>query len=67
MELKWKTITLNNKGNCKNICKEIFDELIKEKFDEIKELADEINHNDLIYIFLNVIRLEKDLMISLMV
>ena len=29
----------------KNIYKEIFDEIVKEKFDEIKELTDEIHHD----------------------
>ena len=33
--------------------KEIFDKLIEERFDEIKELTDEINDNDLIYYFKN--------------
>ena len=31
--------------------KEICEELVKERFDEIKKLTDEINHNDLIYYF----------------
>ena len=31
--------------------KEIFEELVKERFYEIKELTNEINQNDLIYYF----------------
>ena len=35
--------------NDKNLShKEIFDELVKERFDEIIELTNEINHDDLI-------------------
>ena len=30
---------------------EICEELVKERFDEIKKLTDEINHNDLMYYF----------------
>ena len=42
------TITSTNKDNDhKNNFKKIFGELAKERFDEIKELIDEINHNDL--------------------
>ena len=35
----------------KTIIKKIFEELVKEKFDEIKELSNEINQNELIYCF----------------
>ena len=35
----------------KIIIKKIFEELVKERFDEIKELNDEINQHDLIYYF----------------
>ena len=35
----------------KIIIKKIFEELVKEKFDEIKELTNEINQNELIYYF----------------
>ena len=42
---------LTNKGDHKSIYKEIFDKLIKERFDEIIELTNEINQNDLIYYF----------------
>ena len=45
--------TLTNKGDHKSIYKEIFDKLVKWKFDKIKELSDEINHTDLIYYFKN--------------
>ena len=41
---------LNNKdGDHKDNHKEIFEELVKERFDEIKELTNEINQNDLKY------------------
>ena len=43
---------LTNKDNHKSICKEIFDKVGKERFDEIKELTHEIDHN-LIYHFKN--------------
>ena len=42
---------VNNKDNHKDNYKEIFDEQGKEIFDEIEELAEEINHSDLIYYF----------------
>ena len=44
---------LTNKGDHKSIYKEIFDKLVKERFDEIIELTNEINPNDLIYYFKN--------------
>ena len=40
---------LTNKDDHKSVYKEVFDQLVKEKIDEIKELTDEIDHNDLIY------------------
>ena len=40
---------LTNKDDHKSIYKEIFDQLVNKNFDEIKELTDEIEHNDLIY------------------
>ena len=43
--------TLINKDDHKSIYKEIFDKLVKEKFDRIKELTYEIDHDDLIYCF----------------
>ena len=36
---------LSNKDDHKEIDKEKVDELVKEKFDEIKELSNEINHD----------------------
>ena len=42
---------LTNKDDHKSIYKEIFDKLVKEKFDETKELADEIDHYDLKILF----------------
>ena len=41
---------LTNKDDHKSIYKEIFDKLLKEKFDEIKELTYEIDHEELILI-----------------
>ena len=35
----------------KKAIKKIFEELVKERFHEIKELIDNINQNDLIYYF----------------
>ena len=53
---------LNNKDNNK----ETFEKLVREKFDEIKELIAKISHNDLIYDFKgNTVK--KDLMTSIMV
>ena len=49
---------LTNKDGHKSIYKEIFDELFKVKFDEIKELIDELDHNDLIY-YLKIIPPQK--------
>ena len=37
---------LTNKDYHKDNCKEIFEKLIKKRFDERKELTDEINHDD---------------------
>ena len=42
---------LTNKGDHKENYKEIFEKPVKERFDEIKQLTDEINHDDLIYYF----------------
>ena len=56
---------LTNKDDYKDNYKEIFEELVKGRFDEIKELTDEINQNDLTYYFKgNTAR--KDSMISIM-
>ena len=42
---------LINKDDHKNIYIETFDKLVTEKFDKIKKLTDEIDHDDLIYHF----------------
>ena len=42
---------LINKDDHKNIYIETFDKLVKEKFDKIKKLTGEIDHDDLIYHF----------------
>ena len=59
-----RLVSLTNKDDHKgNIFhKKIFEELVKERFDEIKELADEINQNDL-----KLILSEKRFMISIMI
>ena len=43
--------TLTNKDDHKINYKEIFEKIVKERFDEIKELTDKTNQNDLIYYF----------------
>ena len=40
---------LTNKDDHKSIYRELFDKLVEKKFDEIKKLTDEIDHDDLIY------------------
>ena len=45
--------TLCNKDDHKSIDKKIFDRVVIERFDEIKELTNEIDHDDLIYHFKN--------------
>ena len=45
--------TLSNKDDHKSIDKKIFDRVVIERFDEIKELTNEIDHDDLIYHFKN--------------
>ena len=47
------------------IIKIIIKKLLKNQFDEIKELTNEINQNDH-YIILKIILLDRDLMISIM-
>ena len=42
---------LTNKDDHSDNYKEIFEEWVKERFDKIKELTDEVNQNDLIYYF----------------
>ena len=59
-------MALTIKEDHKDNYKEIFEKLVKEKFDEIKELTHEINYDDLTY-YLKVILLEKYLVISIMV
>ena len=44
---------LTNNDDHNSIYKEIFNKLVKEKFDGIKELTYKIDHNDLIYYFKN--------------
>ena len=44
---------LTNKYDHKSIYKEIFDKLVKEKFDVLKEITYEIHQDDLIYYFKN--------------
>ena len=46
-----RSATLINKDCHKDNYKEIFEKLVKERFDEIKELTDEISQNDLTYYF----------------
>ena len=42
---------LTNKDDHQDNYKEIFEELVKERFDEIEELTNEINQNNFIYYF----------------
>ena len=44
---------LTNKDDHESIYKEIFDKLVKAKFDRIKELTYKIDHDDLMYYFKN--------------
>ena len=46
-----RIVVLTNEDGHKDNYKKIFEELVKERFDEIKELTHEINQNDLIYYF----------------
>ena len=48
---KRKTSGFNQLNDHKDNYKEVFEELVTERFDEIKELTDEIDHDDLIYYF----------------
>ena len=41
-----RLVALTSKDDHKDSYKEIFEELVKERFDEIKELSDKINQND---------------------
>ena len=44
-----RLVALTNKDDHKDNYKKIFEELVKERFDGIKELTDNINKNDLKY------------------
>ena len=44
-------MVLTNKDDHRENYKERFEELVKERFDEVKELTNEINQNDLTYYF----------------
>ena len=44
---------LTNKDDHKSIYKEIFDRVVKERFDEIKQLTHEIDHDSLVHYFKN--------------
>ena len=44
-------MALKNKDDHKDNCKEIFEKLVKERFDEIKELTNKIKYDDLTYYF----------------
>ena len=46
-----RLLALTNKGDHKNNHKKIFEEFVKESFDEIKELSHEVDHNGLTYYF----------------
>ena len=56
----------DNEDDHKYIYQEIFDKLVKETFDEIKELTYEIGHDDLTYCFKGTTA-QKNLIISMMV
>ena len=58
---KGRLETLNNKDDHKDNYKKISEKLLKERFDEITELTDEINKNDLKYYFKgNILRKRFD-------
>ena len=59
--------TLTYKDDHKNIYKELFEKLVKEKLNEIKQLNFEINHDNLIYYFKGDSDKRKDLIISIMI
>ena len=42
-----RLVAWTNKDDHKDNCKEIFEKLVKERFDEIKELTNKITHDDL--------------------
>ena len=51
LQIKTRLAALTNKDVHKDNYKGIFEELVKKRFDELKELTNEINHNDLTYCF----------------
>ena len=51
INLNERIVALTNKDDHENNYKIIFEELVKERFDEIKELTNEKNLHDLIYYF----------------
>ena len=57
---------LTNNGNYKDIYRELLVKLVKEKSDEVKDLAHEINHDYLKYYFF-ITLMEKDFMVSIIV
>ena len=57
-------MSLTNKGNYKDIYRELLVKLVKEKSDEAKDLAHEINHDYLKY-YSFITLLEKDFMVSI--
>ena len=46
-----RLVAWTNKDDHKDNCKEIFEKLVKERFDEVKELTNKIKHDDLTYYF----------------
>ena len=58
--LNERLATLTNKDDHKDNYKEIFEKLVKERFDEIKELTGEIIQNDLTYFKDNTTRKRFD-------
>ena len=50
----------NQKNDHKSIYKEVFDKLVKERFDKIIELNNEINQNDLVYYLKDNVRRRFD-------
>ena len=46
-----RLVAWTNKDDHKDNCKEIFEKLVKERFDEIKELTNKIKYDDLTYYF----------------
>ena len=57
---KQKNRGFNQKNDHKSIYKEVFDKLVKERFDKIIELNNEINQNDLVYYLKDNVRRRFD-------